>query len=178
MQKVSRQVAYQLNSMLTEKLYDKGHAAWFWPHMACTSLCGFPLMRRFHVTCLWCRLRRFFYGKLDRSKYHFNTYLGHIILPNALTIKQVWKRVYGDKVFFTRTPGGGLKAKIIRHMLLNERPTYTLYIDENRRFKSIKDILLNKAFAKMEEYVNMKNLSFPEKLFNRYLYTLVEMLAN
>jgi len=46
---------------------------------ACRKLCGYKL-RRPHFTCLFCRVRRFFYGKLDRKKYHYNSKM-RIVLP-------------------------------------------------------------------------------------------------
>jgi hypothetical protein len=54
----------------------------WWPRMACSSLCGFTdEMRRPHLSCLWCRVRRLFYGKLDSNKYHKNRYLPGVVFP-------------------------------------------------------------------------------------------------
>ena len=47
--------------------------------MPCKSLCHHKL-HRFHFTCLYCRLRRFFYGRMDKKKYHYNRYLG-VVMP-------------------------------------------------------------------------------------------------
>jgi hypothetical protein len=47
--------------------------------MPCQTLCHHKL-RRFHWSCLYCRIRRFFYGKMDRKKYHYNRYLG-VVMP-------------------------------------------------------------------------------------------------
>jgi hypothetical protein len=46
--------------------------------LPCKSLCHHPL-HRFHWSCLYCRVRRFFYGKMDRTKYHYNRYLGCVL---------------------------------------------------------------------------------------------------
>jgi hypothetical protein len=49
--------------------------------MACSSLCGYTNdMRRPHLSCLFCRIRRFFYGKMDPIKYHYNRYM-RIVVP-------------------------------------------------------------------------------------------------
>jgi hypothetical protein len=49
--------------------------------MACSSLCGYTdEMRRPHFSCLFCRIRRFFYGKMDPKKYRYNRYM-RIVVP-------------------------------------------------------------------------------------------------
>jgi hypothetical protein len=48
------------------------------PKMPCRTLCRHPL-GRFHWSCLYCRIRRFFYGKMDQKKYHYNRYMGVVI---------------------------------------------------------------------------------------------------
>ena len=54
--------------------------------MPCHSLCGHSnRMHRPHFSCLFCRVRRFFYGKMDRSKYHYNRYLGVVTSPKMQT---------------------------------------------------------------------------------------------
>ena len=50
---------------------------------ACRKLCGYKL-RRPHFTCMFCRVRRFFYGKLDRKKYHYNSKM-RIVMPEDRT---------------------------------------------------------------------------------------------
>jgi hypothetical protein len=50
---------------------------------ACRKLCGYKL-RRPHFTCMFCRVRRFFYGKLDRSQYHYNSKM-RIVMPEDRT---------------------------------------------------------------------------------------------
>jgi hypothetical protein len=42
---------------------------------ACKKLCGHKLHRP-HFSCLFCRIRRFRYRKMDKNKYHYNRYLG------------------------------------------------------------------------------------------------------
>lgn len=49
--------------------------------MACSSLCGYTKeMRRPHITCLWCRLRRLQYKKLPPG-YHLNRFMG-VVFPS------------------------------------------------------------------------------------------------
>jgi hypothetical protein len=49
--------------------------------MPCHSLCGYSnRMSRPHFTCLFCRVRRFFYGKMDKNKYHYNSKM-RIVMP-------------------------------------------------------------------------------------------------
>jgi hypothetical protein len=56
-----------------------------WPKcMGCTHLCGFAKeIHRPHASGLWCRERRFHYGKLDPKKYHTNRYMPHVIFPQT-----------------------------------------------------------------------------------------------
>jgi hypothetical protein len=56
-----------------------------WPRMPCSSLCGYAgKMRRPHFSCLFCRVRRFFYGKMDPEKYHYNS-LMRVVFPEDQT---------------------------------------------------------------------------------------------
>jgi hypothetical protein len=48
---------------------------------ACKKLCGHNL-RRPHLTCLYCRIRRLYYGKLDEKKYHYNRFMGLVMPPS------------------------------------------------------------------------------------------------
>jgi len=49
--------------------------------MPCHSLCGHSeRMHRPHISCLFCRVRRYFYGKMDKKKYHYNSKL-RIVMP-------------------------------------------------------------------------------------------------
>lgn len=59
----------------------RGNLSKWWPRMACSSLCGYTNeMRRPHLTCLFCRVRRFFYGKLDRKHFRYNR-LMRVVMP-------------------------------------------------------------------------------------------------
>jgi hypothetical protein len=46
---------------------------------ACKKLCGYE-MKRPHFSCLFCRVRRLFYGKIDKTQYHYNRYM-RIVMP-------------------------------------------------------------------------------------------------
>jgi hypothetical protein len=55
--------------------------------MNCYTLCGYKECghgRRPHFSCLFCRLRRFFYGKMDPKKYHYNRYM-RVVMPQDCT---------------------------------------------------------------------------------------------
>jgi hypothetical protein len=60
------------------KLFD-----WL-PRMPCRHLCRLPL-QRFHWSCMYCRLRRFFYGKMDPKKYRYNRYMNVVFPVNETT---------------------------------------------------------------------------------------------
>jgi hypothetical protein len=48
---------------------------------ACHTLCGHSNeMSRPHLTCLFCRVRKYFYGKCDRKYFHYNR-LMRIVMP-------------------------------------------------------------------------------------------------
>jgi hypothetical protein len=156
------------------KVFGEG----FFPRMSCWPLCGFHELRRFHISCVVCRHRRYFYGKLDRSKYHFNRLFGRIIMPNDVTHKVLFKRVYKNEFFILRGPKGQRIVKAAR-VLVDERPFYNLWVDNNRKFAHVKDIFLEKVFKKMEQMENEEGrTSFPKKLYKHLLYNIAEMLAN
>jgi hypothetical protein len=49
--------------------------------MACSPLCGYTNeMRRPHLTCLFCRVRKFFYGKYKGKVFHYNK-LMRVVMP-------------------------------------------------------------------------------------------------
>lgn len=98
-------------------------------------------------------------------------------MPNDVTLRSIFKKVYKDRTFLIRT-SKGLQVKKVNHVLMDERPVYNLWVDNNRRFKPVKDILFDKVFKKIEELVNTENLSFPKQLELRYLYNVAEALAN
>jgi hypothetical protein len=52
---------------------------------ACHPLCGYGKeMKRPHLSCLFCRVRRLFYGKMDRTRYHYNRYM-RVVVPQDCT---------------------------------------------------------------------------------------------
>jgi len=51
--------------------------------LACRKLCGYDL-RRPHFSCMYCRVRRWFYGKMDKNKYHYNAQM-RIVMPGDCT---------------------------------------------------------------------------------------------
>jgi hypothetical protein len=51
---------------------------------ACRKLCGYTEMKRPHFSCLFCRVRRFFYGKMDKTCYHYNKQM-RIVMPQDCT---------------------------------------------------------------------------------------------
>ena len=81
----------------------------------CKKLCGHDL-RRPHLSCLFCRVRRFYYGKMDRQKYRYNS-LMRIVLPE-------------------------------------DRTTYVLLIDNQRRFARVKAIVLQRLLTICEWLAN------------------------
>jgi hypothetical protein len=51
---------------------------------ACKKLCGYTDMKRPHFTCLYCRVRRLFYGKMDKKQYHYNRFM-RVVMPQDCT---------------------------------------------------------------------------------------------
>jgi len=51
--------------------------------LACKRLCGHDLKRP-HFSCLYCRIRRFFYGKMDPKQYHYNSKM-RLVMPEDYT---------------------------------------------------------------------------------------------
>jgi hypothetical protein len=99
------------------------------PSMPCKTLCRHNL-DRFHFSCLYCRVRRFHYGKMDPNKYHYNRFLG-AVLPNKPEDMEPY-------TFF-----------------LSDTASYTIIIDKMRRFAKIKDVLLKKLLLIAEKYQNI-----------------------
>ena len=100
--------------------------------MACSSLCGYKAqMHRPHLTCLWCRQRRFEYGKLDPGKYHKNRFIskGKIIIPTN-------KREY---IIFLKPPIDN---------------AYLIVSDENRHFLRIKTMFLEKLASRTQRFID------------------------
>lgn len=151
MQKCDKVLAYQLNSLLKLKPLERGNAAAWWPRMACSGLCRYTLeMRRFHGSCFWCRIRRFFYGKMDLKKYSYNSVIGIVIPKNNRT-----------EVLF-----------------VGDRPEYIILIDCSRRFAKFKDIPLNKMLKFAEWLGNRNRFSRTCWIIRKHILTLCEGLAN
>jgi hypothetical protein len=51
---------------------------------ACKKLCGYTKMKRPHFSCMFCRVRRLFYGKMDKKRYHYNRKM-RIVMPQDCT---------------------------------------------------------------------------------------------
>jgi len=177
MQKLDTVLTYQLNTLLRQKPLERGHAAAFWPRMACSPLCRYTLeMRRFHGSCFWCRIRRLFYGKMDPKKYHYNSLMG-IVFPvkNRLQVLFVGdRREYVIHIDCTRRFA---KIKYIIP-LVGERPEYEIFIDCTRRFAKIKDVPLAKVLKFAEWLGNQKRLSRTCWAIRKHVLTLAEGLAN
>jgi hypothetical protein len=115
---------------------------------------------------------------MDPKKYHFNKQFGlALIIPNDCTQKVLFKKEYMDKIFVLRGPKGQKIVKV-SGVLIDERPFYDLWVDNNRRFAHVKDVFLDKVFKKMEELENTPNLSRAKDQIKRRLYNLAEALAN
>lgn len=91
--------------------------------MLCRSLCGKNL-RRFHFTCIFCRIRRFYYKKLGSSHFHK--------VQLTITVKESENGVVIPK----------------------QSVFYCLVIDNNRNFKKLKQILLSKVLTLAEFLAN------------------------
>jgi hypothetical protein len=80
--------------------------------MACSSLCGYTNeMRRPHLSCLWCRVRRLAYKRLDLKKYHRNKYMNGIVFP---------QRYYNYVLIIDTSPGRRFKQVkdlLLKHLL-------------------------------------------------------------
>jgi hypothetical protein len=81
--KLTKEVQNQLNDLLKKQRTQRGPQtrSWLWPRMNCSVLCGYAgTMARPHLSCLFCRVRRFFYGKMNPKKYHYNSRM-RIVFP-------------------------------------------------------------------------------------------------
>jgi hypothetical protein len=74
---------------------------------ACKKLCGHNLHRP-HFTCLFCRIRRLHYGKMDKSKYHYNSKM-RIVMPQDC---QTYVLFIDNK-----RPHARIKEQILKRML-------------------------------------------------------------
>lgn len=84
-------------------------------NFACRKLCGYDL-KRIHFSCLFCRIRRFFYGKMDKKQYHYNKCM-RIVMPQDCT-------------------------------------QYILFIDNKRRWASVKAAILKRLLTICEWLAN------------------------
>lgn len=140
------------------KLHGRGAGA-LWPRMPCSSLCGFTTeMRRPHISCIWCRQRRFAMGKMDPDKYHTNRYIagGRIVIPTN-------KKEY---VLFLNPPISGM---------------YMLVADENRRFLQVKKLLLERLVSWIQKLAEKQvgpEYAWLKRLAIKYGCTFAEGLVN
>jgi hypothetical protein len=134
--------------------------------MSCLVWCKYPHTTwRPHWTCLYCRVRRWHYGKLDRKLWRYNRYM-RIVIP------LVAKKGIDNKVAW------GIPEPDV--FWLNEDRSYLLFRDPRRRFLAVKEVLFN-ALAAQCRRMEVK----PGKIYSRgflfvrkNFYTLLEMLAN
>jgi hypothetical protein len=77
--------------------------------MPCKVLCKHNL-KRFHWSCLYCRIRRYFYGKMDKKKYHYNRYLG-VVMPTPDKTQTYVLIIDGNRRF------AALKGAILKRWL-------------------------------------------------------------
>ena len=112
--------------------------------LKCVSMCGWK--NRFHFSCFRCADRRALIGKLNPKQYHWNRYFKRW-LPNKY--RQLCL-IEGE----------------------NNRP-YVLFVDEQRSFKAVKDVLVNKLF-------HMADKANDEGHYKRrkYLLSVTENLAS
>jgi hypothetical protein len=141
------------------KALIKGFVKWVFAGamMGCLPYCRYPHTTwRPHWSCLYCRIRRWFYGKLDHKIWHYNKRL-NVVLPIG---------VRPDVLF------------------LDEKTIYCVWRDPNRKFKAAKQVLFNKLFSiikKMEFRPGVKpGVNYPNGLYfiRKNLVTFLEMLAN
>lgn len=99
-----------------------------WPRMPCHTLCRYTNeMRRPHISCWWfCRLRRFFYGKLSQDEYHYNPLTGMVVTKNLKNMRT--------------------HVILLTEEYFSPNCTYVMNIFAKRRFARVKDILMNKLF--------------------------------
>jgi hypothetical protein len=96
--------------------------------MPCNPLCGYrDEMRRPHMSCWWfCRLRRYFYGKMDKKKFMYNRLTGMVITRNLREMRT--HVILLSEEYFT------------------QNCAYIVNIYLHRRFARVKDILMQKLF--------------------------------
>jgi hypothetical protein len=130
----------------------------FWPRLGCVGRCRF-LLKRPHWSCQYCRLRRWFYGKLDPKFWRWNRFL-NVIIPYCPDGKAVL-----PDVFFLDENGDTL---------------YLIYRDPRRRLLSLKEAAF-KLLARLCRKFELKRGKAYSKgyLFVRKnVFTLLETAAN
>jgi hypothetical protein len=144
-------------------MWGKG-ANKLWPRMACSSLCGYAdEMRRPHMSCFgWCRIRRYFYGKLDLRKYHYNRFMRVVVPVNC----ENYALLLGD---FSFSKSGAKLPGV-----------YVILIDKGRKHAWLKDLLLKRLLKVLEgERSYDKPLWIRTLLlFRKQCLTICEGLAN
>lgn len=95
------------------------------PPPPCKTICGHDL-RRFHFSCLFCRIRRWYTGKMDKSKYVF--------IPPGRTAT--------------------LRIRVSGLVVPKQCQVYVLFIDPNRRYRTIKQAFLKRLLTIAELLAN------------------------
>ena len=134
--------------------------------MSCLVYCKYPHTTwRPHWTCLYCRVRRWYYGKLDPKFWRYNRYM-RIVIP------LVPKKGADGKVTW------GLPEPDI--FWLSEDRSYLLFRDPRRRFLAVKEVLFNALAAQCRrmEVKHDKTYSRGFLFVRKNFYTFLEMLAN
>ena len=138
--------------------------------MGCWSYCRYhadskKALWRPHFTCLYCRIRRWYYGKLDPKYWRYNRYM-HIVTP-------IEPKLVNGKVTYVTAVEPDV-------FWLDEQRSYLMFRDPRRRLRGVKDVIFNKLadiIGKME--------TKPDRTYSKgYLFvrknfcTLLEMMAN
>jgi hypothetical protein len=134
--------------------------------MGCLAYCKYPHTTwRPHWTCLYCRIRRWNSGKLDRKYWRYNRYM-RIVVPLIV------KRGPDGK------PTEGIPEPDV--FWLSEERSYLLFRDPRRRFRAFKDVIFNALGAQCRrmEVKYGKTYSRGYLFVRKNLYTLLEMFAN
>lgn len=147
--------------------------------LPCVRFCGFEKeMNRLHMTCLYCRHRRYQYSR-DKSHWRINSRIKGIVIPADARVLTVCKDIYEDRIVLNfATPSGVPSARIMRHVLVGNKPVYTIWVDNKRAFGKLKDVLLERLLPHVEALTNRDGLPRWKQRYLKLLYTLMECLAN
>ena len=134
--------------------------------MSCLVYCNYPHTTwRPHLTCFYCRIRRWYYGKLNRKFWRYNRYMRVVIplIPKKGANGKVSWGIVDPDIFW-----------------LSEDRSYLLFRDPRRRFLVVKEILFNTIASQCRqmEVKPGQNYSKGFLFVRKNLYTLLEMLAN